>query len=571
MRVYPELTVDAEFQSLGDLGYTGALNDRQYSFLSAQGLLGGLADMMYSWRNNPFVGFAVNSLVPTLVADMTNDRYTSDGLTASTFDDLFTHSRLGNATMVDSDGLLKWAPHNLALNSAAPATQSIAVVSGADYTVECTGSGSITLSGAGTGTVTEGNPVEVTASTTSLTLTVAGDVDLMWCYRSDLGGMAPVPVDARVAGSTTYVPTTSTAKYLPRRHNHVYENGAWVDAGTLIETEARTNLATYSIPVNAQWTTGQVTITENATTAPDGTATASEITEDSTANFHFARPAFITMGAVPHTVSCYLKAGTTTTASLFLAQSGNAGAVFDLSAGTISSVSGTGNTAAIEDAGNGWYRCIVTNDGGADLVNQVRVGVGDGALAASNGDGVSSVYAWGLQVEAASTPSSYIPTSGSAATRAADTSGLTIDSSVIGAALGGSMPAAVCIQVKGRATGNSYTTLRWYADASNYVTQEIGTTDFTFEQAASGTVDSVTGGSITSGVNVPFNIASRHGSTFINGAVGGTALTADTTPVALPDLSGTGLSVGHDFMGCIEEVRIWAVDIGDTGIAEATT
>lgn len=35
MRVYPDLTPDGEFQRLGGLGYTGALNDRQYAFFKA--------------------------------------------------------------------------------------------------------------------------------------------------------------------------------------------------------------------------------------------------------------------------------------------------------------------------------------------------------------------------------------------------------------------------------------------------------------------------------------------------------------------------------------------------------
>jgi hypothetical protein len=71
------------------------------------------------------------------------------------------------------------------------------------------------------------------------------------------------------------------------------------------------------------------------------------------------------------------------------------------------------------------------------------------------------------------------------------------------------------------------------------------------------------GGQYSPGVNVPFNIASYHGSTFINGAVGGTALTANTNPTALPDLSSTDLSVGYDFMGNIEQVSIWVGGITD--------
>jgi len=46
VRVYPELLVDEEFTELGDLGYTGTLNDRQYGFLRGLGFLGSLADMM---------------------------------------------------------------------------------------------------------------------------------------------------------------------------------------------------------------------------------------------------------------------------------------------------------------------------------------------------------------------------------------------------------------------------------------------------------------------------------------------------------------------------------------------
>ena len=72
-------------------------------------------------------------------------------------------------------------------------------------------------------------------------------------------------------------------------------------------------------------------------------------------------------------------------------------------------------------------------------------------------------------------------------------------------------------------------------------------------------------------LNVPFNIAVRHGSTFLNGAADGIALTANTTPVALPDLSSTDLSLGYDYMGTIKHFRIWAEDIGDDGIVHGST
>jgi hypothetical protein len=59
-------------------------------------------------------------------------------------------------------------------------------------------------------------------------------------YRSDLGGMVDNPDQS--AGFETYVPTTSAARYLPRRGHHVWNGSAWVNEGLLHESEARTNL-----------------------------------------------------------------------------------------------------------------------------------------------------------------------------------------------------------------------------------------------------------------------------------------------------------------------------------------
>ena len=90
--------------------------------------------------------------------------------------------------------------------------------------------------------------------------------------------------------------------------------------------------------------------------------------------------------------------------------------------------------------------------------------------------------------------------------------------------------------------------VRWLANGSNYITQRMATHGTRtgspyFLQRQAGTTDDVIGDitAYSPGVFVPFNIASRHGSTFINGANDGVALTANTTPVALPDLSATRL------------------------------
>jgi hypothetical protein len=63
--------------------------------------------------NNPYI---IDFFAPALVFDFEREYY-STGYTRTTFDAAMTHTRSGNATMVDSDGVLKWAPHNLLLRS----------------------------------------------------------------------------------------------------------------------------------------------------------------------------------------------------------------------------------------------------------------------------------------------------------------------------------------------------------------------------------------------------------------------------------------------------------------------
>ena len=117
----------------------------------------------------------------------------------------------------------------------------------------------------------------------------------------------------------------------------------------------------------------------------------------------------------------------------------------------------------------------------------------------------------------------------------------------------------------------------WNVDTANRILTYLVTSGsnigrLTFEQRAGGSTDYVFGNpnSYAPGINVPFKIAARHGATFVNGAIEGTALTANTTPTVLPDLSSTNLELGYIFMGTIGEFRMWSDDLGDVGITEAT-
>jgi hypothetical protein len=143
-------------------------------------------------------------------------------------------------------------------------------------------------------------------------------------------------------------------------------------------------------------------------------------------------------------------------------------------------------------------------------------------------------------------------------------------------------PLSVSIQMDGRMTyadlDGAYTVVfsQWGTGANPTIRSSISTgasrTGQLNVQQVEAAVDQVNSSNTlySPGVLVPYNIAARHGSTFLNGAVDGTALTENTTPVALPDLSAINLSLAPTYMGTIGTFRVWNQDLGNDGIVTAT-
>ena len=217
----------------------------------------------------------------------------------------------------------------------------------------------------------------------------------------------------------------STATYI--RNGVVYSaavNEARIGTNGLLMEMARTNLATYNQQFdNAAWTKSNATITANAATAPDGTATADLLVESATTATHEVSQAFTVTAANVYTVSVFAKTngrhlqigfGTDTTPN-------NSYANFDLSAGTVGNDS-TG-TARIQALSNGWYRCSITvTTAGTSLRPYIHMITNSAAgwNQSYAGDGTSGIYPWGIQVELGQQMSSYIPTTTAAVTRSVD-------------------------------------------------------------------------------------------------------------------------------------------------------
>ena len=359
---------------------------------------------------------------------------------------------------------------------------------------------------------------------------------------------------------------------VPRTGHHIYNGSAWVNEGILHESEARTNLLPTS-SVLGYSKIGTATSTSTVV-SPSGLQDAVLVRPIVASGVTWVYDLTIYNTGVVTTISTFAKAS----GKSFLTTADSNGtsmyASFNLTTGAVGTVA-SGYTANMEDFGNGWYRCSVTTPTGFSERAIYAVSDTDNAVAAA-ANGNDGILLYGAQLEAGATPSSYIPTTSVSVTRAAET--LTVPAA--------NLPydsTNMSIQMDGKMTyadtdGDNGKFFRWHLDNSNNIysmlsTYQSRTGAIYWVQESGNVLDAVTGPatSYSPDTNVPFNFASRHGSTFLNGAIDGTALTANTTPTALPDLSSTDLNLGYKFMGTIGQFRMWSDDLGDTGIAEAST
>jgi len=205
--------------------------------------------------------------------------------------------------------------------------------------------------------------------------------------------------------------------------------------GLLIE-EARTNLLTYSEQFdNAAWSKNNVTVTANSVNAPDGSITADTLIEDTAETNHYLTNNCSVTAGQDYTASCYAKLGAGNRFfGLILPSSGfgvNVAAAFTLTGNGSYSIgtAGTGTSATITNVGGGWYRCTLTSQASVtNPVVNIQVRLSDSPATSNRtylGDGTSGIYIWGAQLEAGAAPTSYIPTSTVATTRAADAASMT--------------------------------------------------------------------------------------------------------------------------------------------------
>ena len=225
---------------------------------------------------------------------------------------------------------------------------------------------------------------------------------------------------------------TETRLNIPRLD---YSNGT---CPSLLVEPQRTNLLTYSSSFdNAAWDKGQSSVIANSVTSPSGIQDADTLSVTSINENYLRGAGFSILGNVgsAYTTTIYVKKGTANflrIRNLFVQDGGDFGnAWFNITNGTVATVQSS-QTATIEDAGNGWYRCSLTGVvGSSNRFNFVDFGLTDTDNTLYPSTAVNS-YIWGAQLEAGSYATSYIPTTSASVTRNADVISKTGIGSLIG-------------------------------------------------------------------------------------------------------------------------------------------
>ena len=191
-------------------------------------------------------------------------------------------------------------------------------------------------------------------------------------------------------------------------------NGTRVNSAGLVEV-VPWNLAQQSETFGVSpWTTSTLSITTNATTAPNGTTTAAKLMVSTANTPHQVQQSFNNENA-NHTVFIYAKKSELNFVQLALGNSTEQYANFNLNTGVVGTKGTYCASSSIESVGNGWYKCsayfnqgtipslmvYVTNSASSDW---------GGVVSYSGANNTDGIFVWGYQLNIGSTAKPYFPT-----------------------------------------------------------------------------------------------------------------------------------------------------------------
>ena len=205
-------------------------------------------------------------------------------------------------------------------------------------------------------------------------------------------------------------------------------NGKVVNCPHYLLEPASTNIIPYSEDLTQAtiWTPTRCNITANQITSPDGALNADLLTVTDGSIENYVQTSALTVSGTKQTASFFVKKGTSDFCHILLWDTSNDGARqwFDLNNGIVGTSTTFGSGVSVDSAqiinyGNDWFRCIaVFNNSNTTVRFRMSASNSNGGTTSTIG---KTIYIWGAQLEVSSYPTSYIPTNGTAITRAAET------------------------------------------------------------------------------------------------------------------------------------------------------
>jgi hypothetical protein len=401
----------------------------------------------------------------------------------------------------------------------------------------------------------------------------------------DLNFMFPGSLDPRItfsrASTATYTDASgviqTAAVNAPRWD---YAGGSL--RGLLIE-EARTNL---QFPT-ANWGTAQPANGSqdgwvfNAGVSPTGANNALALIPGAFSGVHQYFGIFSGAISTAYGYSVYAKAAGMNFLYMELSNSGftgtNKSAVFNLSSGTIDQQD-AGSGATIRNAGNGWYRCLITATSsatGSTYVNNLRPGaLNNIGSVASTGNNVDGVWVFGQQVEAGAFGTSLITTTSGAASRSPDNANIPVNVSWFN-------PAAMSIAVAAAQYGfPAFGALAYVSDGGSnnrlqLATDNTGRPNTTLMSGGVLGLANSESTLVAPGANYKYGaslIAGQYRSS-VNGATPSSFTTGIVMPVGVTNI-GLGNMVGAApgyLCGWLQRVVHWPRALSATELQQVTT
>ncbi len=199
----------------------------------------------------------------------------------------------------------------------------------------------------------------------------------------------------------------------------------YTNAGFVIEPAATNSFLQSQTMATANWASNtNVTVTDNAIVAPDGTTTAELFTDNNTggaAQTYASRALLVPAGT--NCISVFVKAGTISRLRIntnAFDAAGNGDSYFNLATGLATTTSANHSNPLIEAFTNGWYRCSIAFTTTTDVNGFVRFAMSTSDITTITSNGTQTFYLWQAQCEPGTRPTSVIPTTTVAVTRPAD-------------------------------------------------------------------------------------------------------------------------------------------------------